>query len=87
MAGGGGAAGGARDPDPRGGCCRPSNTSQLKKCLAQPLAPGTRKVGIMLPGKRISNSQGARPGYQIISMIEWIRSSILSIKDSLSEPG
>ena len=31
-----------------------------------------------------SNSHGARPVHQIISMIKWIRTSRLSIKNSLS---
>ena len=31
-----------------------------------------------------SNSHGARPDHQIISMIKWIRTSKLSIKNSLS---
>ena len=35
-------------------------------------------------GKGNSNSHGASPVHQIISMIEWIRTSRLSIKNSLS---
>ena len=42
------------------------------------------KVGIRLPGKGNSNAHGARPVHQIISMIKWIRTSRLSIKNSLS---
>jgi len=45
----------------------------------------TRKVDIRLPGKGNSNSHGARPVHQIISMIKWIRTSRLSIKNSLSD--
>ena len=37
-----------------------------------------------LPGKGISNSHGARPVHQIVSMIRWIRTSRLSINQSLS---
>jgi len=41
------------------------------------------KVDIRLHGKGNSNSHGARPVHQIISMIKWIRTSRLSIKSSL----
>ena len=41
-------------------------------------------VDIRLPGKGNSNSHGARPVHQIISMIKWIRTSRLSINKSLS---
>jgi hypothetical protein len=47
---------------------------------------GLRKVDARLHGKDDSNSHGARPVHLIISMIEWIRTSGLSIKISLS-PG
>ena len=43
-----------------------------------------RKVDMMLPGKESSNSNGARPVHQIISMIERIRASRLSRERSLS---
>jgi len=43
-----------------------------------------RTVDIRLPGKRISNSHGARPVHQIITMIKWIRTRGLLIKKSLS---
>ena len=45
-----------------------------------------RKLDIRLPGKGNSNSYGARPVHQIISMIEWIRTSRLSIKNSVALP-
>ena len=45
---------------------------------------GTRKVDIRLPGKGDSNSHGARP---VHPKHRWIRSSRLSIKDSLSVQG
>ena len=44
----------------------------------------TKKVDVRLPGKGNSKSHGARPVHQIISMINWIRTSRLSIKNSLS---
>jgi len=46
-----------------------------------------RKVDIRLPEKGNSNSRGARPGHQIVSMIKWIWTSRLSIKNSLSRSG
>ena len=39
---------------------------------------GARKVDIRLPGKENSNSHGARPVHQIITMKKWIRTSKLS---------
>ena len=50
-------------------------------------APSCRKVDVRLPGKGNSNSHGARPIHLIITMIKWIRSSRLSIKNSLSLQG
>ena len=44
----------------------------------------SRKVDVRLPGKWNSNSHGARPVHLIIMMIQWIRTSRLSIKNSLS---
>jgi len=44
----------------------------------------SRKVDVRLPGKGNANSHGARPVRLIITMIEWIRTSRLSIKNSLS---
>jgi len=43
-----------------------------------------RKVDVRLPGKGNSNSHGGRPVHLIITMIKWIRTSRLSIKNSLS---
>ena len=40
-------------------------------------------VDARLPGKENSNSNGARPVHQIISIIKWIRTSKLSTKNSL----
>ena len=43
-----------------------------------------RNVDVRLPGKGNSNSHGAWPVHLIITMIKWIRTSRLSIKNSLS---
>ena len=43
-----------------------------------------RKVDIRLPGKGNTFSHGARPVHLTITMIKWIRTSRLSIKNSLS---
>jgi hypothetical protein len=45
----------------------------------------SRKVDIRLPGNGNSTSHGARPVFEIISMIKWIRTSRLSIKKYLSQ--
>ena len=45
-----------------------------------------RKVDVMLPGKGNSNSHGAGPVHLIITMVKWIRTRRLSIKNSLSLP-
>ena len=44
-----------------------------------------RKVDARLPGNGKSSSHGARPVHLIITMIKRIRTSRLSIKNSLSE--
>ena len=41
------------------------------------------QVDVRLPGKGNSNSQGARSAHLIITMMKWIRTSRLSIKNSL----
>ena len=43
-----------------------------------------RKVDVRPPGKGDSNSHGARPVHLIITMGKWIRTSRMSIKNSLS---
>ena len=43
-----------------------------------------RKVDVGLLGEGNSNSHGARPVHQIISMVKWIRTRRLSIKNYLS---
>ena len=52
---------------------------------AQGAGRAPRKVDVRLPVKGNSNSQGARPVHLIITIIEWIRTTRLSVK-SLSEP-
>ena len=47
--------------------------------------PGLRKVDVRLPGRGNSNLHGARPVHLINTMIKWIRTSRLSIKNSLSD--
>ena len=42
------------------------------------------RVDVRLPGKGHSNSHGARPVHQIITMIKWFWTCRLSIKNSLS---
>ena len=49
-----------------------------------PLSP-TLIQDMRLPGKGNSNSHGARPVHLIITMIKWIRTSRLSIHNSLSK--
>ena len=48
------------------------------------LGVASRKVDVKLPGKVNSNSHGARPVHLIITMMKLIRTSRLSIKNSLS---
>ena len=55
----------------------PTNSESINTLL---LAGARRR----LPGKGNSNSHGARPVHLIITMIKWIRTSRLSIKNSLS---
>jgi len=63
----------------------------LKALVVPPLLPLLqvhphlcRKVDVRLPGKGNSNPHGARPVHLIITMIKWIRTSRLSIKNSLT---
>ena len=49
--------------------------------------PCLRKVDVRLPGNGNSNSHGARPAHPIITMIKWIRTGRLSIKNYLSPRG
>ena len=57
---------------------------------ARPTTPWTPafRVSVRLPGKGNLNSHCARPVHLIITMIKWIRTSRLSIEESLSRvPG
>jgi len=49
-----------------------------------PPAGRAKKVDVRLPEKGNSNSHGARPVHLIVTMIKWIRTSRLSIQNSLS---
>ena len=49
--------------------------------------PVSRQVDVKLPEKVNSNSHGARPVHLIITMIKWIWTSGLSMKNSLSLDG
>ena len=53
---------------------------------ARPGPPCFRIVDVRLPGKGNPNSHGARPVHLSITMIKWVRTSRLSIKNSLSRP-
>ena len=69
----------------------PSTESWLLRAPASELtlAPHhkmPRKVDVKLPGKGNSNSHGARPVHQIVSLMMWIWTSRLSTKNSLSSP-
>jgi len=62
--------------------CAPSGRGgAVPACSVQYV--GFRTVDVRLPGKRYSNSHGARPVHLIITMIKWIRTSRLSIQNSL----
>ena len=45
---------------------------------------GSKMLDARLPGKENSQSHGTRPVHLIITMIKWIRTSRLLIKESLS---
>ena len=53
-----------------------------RKVVVRPLQDLMWKVDVRLPGKGISNSHGARPVHLSITMIQWIRTSRLSMKNS-----
>jgi len=75
----------------RGGPGRPRSRqgARRRSWPATPAAACTQsatiKVDVRLPGKGNSNSCGARPVHLIITMIKWIRTSRLSIKNSLQK--
>ena len=51
---------------------------------AHGLCSSFRKVDVRLPGKRNSNTHGARPVHLIITTIKWIRTRRLSTINSVS---
>ena len=58
---------------------------QIIEGQASPMnAQGHGKLDVRLPGKGNLNFHGARPVHLTIAMIKWIRSSRLSLKNSLS---
>ena len=61
--------------------------SRLRSDLVGGEQQGQRKEDARLPGKGNSKSHGARPVHLIITMIKWILTSRLSIKNSLSVAG
>jgi len=64
----------------------PANKLTVFYCTAKAASQvENRKVDLRLPGKGNSDSHGARPVHQIITMIKWIRTSRVSIKNSLFE--
>ena len=67
-------------------CCSfPVRQRLLLYPAVSSLHRASRKVDIRLSGKMISNSHGTRPVHQIITMMKWIRTSMLSMKHSLSQ--
>ena len=57
----------------------------LQACgLGSSHATRHRNVDVRLPGKEIIDCHGARPVHRIITMMKWIRTSRLSVKNSLS---
>ena len=67
-----------------------SSVDSLSVDLAASARPSLylkRAKDVRLPGKGNSHSHGARPVHLIITMIKWIRTSRLSVKNSLSVCG
>ena len=57
---------------------------QAQNLSCSQVSSSIRKVDIRLPGKGNSNPHGAKPVHLIITLMKWIRTSRLSIKNSLS---
>ena len=57
---------------------------EIENAKQQQVNSGVREVDVGLPGKGNYNSHGARPVHLIITMIKWIRTSRLLVKNSLS---
>jgi len=65
-------------------CCTAATTKPGRVCSWKRSVSGAfRKVDVRLLGKGNSNSHGARPVHLINTMIKWIRTSRLSMKNSL----
>jgi len=60
-----------------------NDLQEISDRVRESVEHSTRNVDVKLPGKGNSNSHSARPVHLIIKMIKWIRTSRLSIKDSL----
>jgi len=75
----------------RGGASDDTGTSSGEEAVQDRVGlaefEGGRKVDVRLPEKGNSNTHGARRVHLIITMIKWIRTRRLSIKNSLSEGG
>ena len=61
------------------------SAEDFKTIQVVPYPLGSGRGDVRLPGQGNSNSHGARPVHLIITMIKWIRTSRLSVKNSLSE--
>ena len=73
-----------KDPVACGISSYPWSKFQSTQCPASRVHfAGSGKVNTRPPGKGNSNCHGARPVHLIITMIQWIRTSSLSIKKSL----
>ena len=63
---------------------RASFAAECTRLQDENVLPPPRKVDVRLPGKGNSNPHGARPVHLLITVIKWIRTSRLSMKNSLS---
>ena len=61
-----------------------TSRTRLSVLSRHPARPDISSRQVSESGKGNSNSHGARPVHLIITMIKWIRTSRLSIKNSLS---
>jgi len=61
---------------------RKTEKEEKKKTLVED--PADAAGAASLPGKGNSHSHGARPVHLIITVIQWIRTSRLALKNSLS---
>ena len=63
--------------------CRAKEVGRVEPHVWRGVREGFRKVDVRLPGKGNPNSHGARPVHLIITIVKCIRTSRLSIKNSL----